>query len=63
VTYGDQIWDEMGKDLSVWNKHAANILAEAALAFFPVNVFHWCKYKFVVIQQGTNMTMISAFHS
>jgi hypothetical protein len=39
ATYGEQVWDEMGKDLSQWNKEAMDLLTEAAFFFFPVNVF------------------------
>jgi hypothetical protein len=42
ATYGEQIWHEMGKDLSHWNKDAMDVLTEASFAFFPVNVFNFC---------------------
>ncbi|PVF93570.1 cytochrome P450 [Serendipita vermifera] len=44
ATYGEQIWREMGNDLSHWNKDAMAVLTEASFAFFPVNVFNFLRF-------------------
>ncbi|PVF93579.1 cytochrome P450 [Serendipita vermifera] len=44
VTYGDQIWDEMGQDLSHWNKDVMSIVNEAAFSFWLVDIFHFLRF-------------------
>jgi hypothetical protein len=44
ATYGDQIWNEMGSELSHWNKESVALVTNAALSFWFVNIFHFCEY-------------------
>jgi hypothetical protein len=44
AVYGEQIWKEMGQDLSHWNTEAVDVLQEAGYALFLVDVFHFCEY-------------------
>ncbi|PVF97319.1 cytochrome P450 [Serendipita vermifera] len=39
ATYGDQIWKEMGDDLSHWNIEAVDVLQEAGYGFKLIDVF------------------------
>jgi hypothetical protein len=43
ATYGDQIWKEMGEDLSHWNMDILVIINEALFSFWLVDVFNFCK--------------------
>ncbi|PVF97375.1 cytochrome P450 [Serendipita vermifera] len=44
ATYGDQIWKEMGENLSHWNLEAIEVLSEAAYTFWMVDVFHFLRF-------------------
>lgn len=44
ATYGGQIWDEMGADLTHWNTDAAAVNLEAMFSFWLVNVFHFLRF-------------------
>ncbi|PVG01693.1 cytochrome P450 [Serendipita vermifera] len=43
VTYGEQIWEEMGEELMQWNLTAVEQANEAFFAFWLVDMFHFCK--------------------
>jgi hypothetical protein len=45
TAYGQQIWDEMGEDLSHWNKDVMAMVNEAAFSFWLVDIFHFCEYR------------------
>jgi hypothetical protein len=45
TAYGQQIWDEMGEDLSHWNKDVMAMVNEAAFSFWLVDIFHFCEYQ------------------
>ncbi|PVF93578.1 cytochrome P450 [Serendipita vermifera] len=44
ATYGDKIWEEMGKDLSHWNKDAMNLIDEAFSSAWFVDVLHFVRF-------------------
>lgn len=44
TTYSDQVWNEMGKDLSHWNKDIMAIINEAAFSFWLVDIFHFLRF-------------------
>ncbi|PVF97364.1 cytochrome P450 [Serendipita vermifera] len=43
ATYGDRIWNEMGKELSHWNLDGVDNVSEAAFSFWMVDVFHFLR--------------------
>lgn len=44
ATYGDKIWEEMGKDLSHWNKDAMDLIDEAFSSAWLVDVLHFVRF-------------------
>jgi hypothetical protein len=50
ATYGDQVTNEMGKDLAHWNVEAVDVLAEACFSFWLVDVLHFCGWNCVMLQ-------------
>ncbi|PVF93577.1 cytochrome P450 [Serendipita vermifera] len=44
ATYGSQLWKEMGQDLSHWNLDAMDIMTEAIVSFWFVDIFHFLRF-------------------
>jgi hypothetical protein len=64
ATYGEQIWEELGDNMSHWNLDAMDILNETMFGFWPVDIFPSCEYLNGSLQaQGSNTLTDSAICS
>jgi hypothetical protein len=51
LTYGEQIWNEMGEGLSHWNLEALTLISQAFFGPWLVEFFPFCGLYVIYISQ------------